>query len=301
MLAQQLLNWVTLGCLYALFAMGFSLIFGILKVIHFSHGDVAMTAPFMSLALLPVIGVSAVAPGLAIVIAVILSILAVGVLGWGLDRTVIRRFRDAPPLMALVATVALGIMVREAIRHLYPEGSNPHAFPNIVFSVASPVDGEASRSLTLAIILVTAAISTLLYLFLYKTKVGLRTRAVSEDPIVARILGIRDSQVFGSTFFIASIIGAVAAILMSSYVGMVRFDFGILIGLLGFSAAVIGGLGSMPGAIVGALIIAGMETLAQSVIPGATPYRLALVFALVMVVLIVRPTGLFGRVLVEKV
>lgn len=299
MLAQQLLNWVTLGCLYALFAMGFSLIFGILKVIHFSHGDVAMTAPFMSLALLPVIGVSAAAPALAI--AVILSVLAVGVLGWGLDRTVIRRFRDAPPLMALVATVALGIMVREAIRHLYPEGSNPHAFPNVVLGAALPVDGEASRSLTLVIIAATAAISTLLYVFLYKTRIGLRTRAVSEDPTVARILGIRDSQVFGSTFFIASIIGAVAAILMSSYVGMVRFDFGILIGLLGFSAAVIGGLGSMPGAIVGALIIAGMETLAQSVIPGATPYRLALVFALVMLVLIIRPTGLFGRALVEKV
>ncbi len=300
MLAQQLLNWATMGCLYALFALGFSLIFGILKVIHFSHGDVAMTAPFLCLALLHFVSAPGAAPALLAVAVLVLAVVAVGGLGWGLDRTIIRRFRDAPPLMALVATVALGIMVREAIRHLYPEGSNPHAFPNIAPG-ASLTGKEGAGSLALTIIAATALISGLLYLFLYRTRIGLRTRAVSEDPVVARILGIKDGQVFGATFFIASAIGATAAVLMSSYVGMARFDFGILVGLLGFSAAVIGGLGSMPGAIVGGLIIAGVETLAQSVIPGATPYRLALVFGLVMLVLIVRPTGLFGRALIEKV
>jgi branched-subunit amino acid ABC-type transport system permease component len=302
LLVQQMVNWVTLGCIYALLAIGFSLIFGILNVIHFSHGDVAMTAPFIALASAQALATAiGVALPFSLLLAVLVAVLAVGVLGVILDKVVIRRFRDAPAMMALVATVALGIVIRELIRHLYPEGSNPHAFPRLVSGVAFEVGGVAVNWFALLVVILTVVLVGLLFVFLRKTPLGLRIRAASEDRVVARMMGIRDERVFRATFFIASLIGAVAGLLFASYAGVTRFDFGVMAGLLGFSAAVIGGLGSMPGAILGGLIIAGIEVLAQTFVPDGASYRLVFVFMLVIVVLVFRPAGLLGRTVMEKV
>lgn len=302
LLVQQLVNWITLGCIYALLAIGFSLIFGVLNVIHFSHGDVAMTAPFITLGLAQALATALGASSPAwLVIAVPLAVLAVGLIGVLLDKVVIRRFRDAPAMMALVATVALGIVIRELIRHLYPEGSNPHAFPRLVTGMAFEVSSVAISWFALLVVMLTVALVALLFVFLRMTPLGLRIRAASEDRIVARMMGIRDARVFRATFFIASAIGAIAGLLFASYAGVTRFDFGVMAGLLGFSAAVIGGLGSMPGAILGGLIIAGIEVLAQTFVPDGASYRLVFVFLLVIAVLIFRPAGLLGRTVMEKV
>jgi branched-subunit amino acid ABC-type transport system permease component len=302
LLVQQLVNWITLGCIYALLAIGFSLIFGVLNVIHFSHGDVAMTAPFIALALVQTAAVMLGASGpLWLVAAILVTILVVGLIGIVLDKVVIRQFRDAPAMMALVATVALGIVIRELIRHLYPSGSNPQAFPRLVSGMAFEFAGVAVSWFALVTVLVTVALVALLYFFLRHTGLGLRIRAASEDRVVARMMGIKDTRVFRATFFIASGIGAIAGLLFASYAGVTRFDFGIMAGLLGFSAAVIGGLGSMPGAILGGLIIAGIEVLAQTFVPDGASYRLVFVFVLVIVVLVFRPAGLLGRTAMEKV
>ncbi|MGN6536885.1 MAG: branched-chain amino acid ABC transporter permease [Mesorhizobium sp.] len=298
LLIQQGLNWITLGCIYALLAIGFSLIFGVLNVIHFSHGDVAMTAPFICLALATAFGATS---PTWLVLALVIAILAVGLLGVVLDRVVIRQFRDAPAMMALVSTVALGIVIRESIRHLYPEGSNPHAFPRLVSGVAFEIAGVPVNWFALLVTVLTVVLIGSLFVFLRMTPLGLRIRAASEDRVVARMMGIRDGRVFRATFFIASAIGAIAGLLFASYAGVTRFDFGIMAGLLGFSAAVIGGLGSMPGAILGGLIIAGIEVLAQTFVPDGASYRLVFVFVLVIVVLVFRPAGLLGRPVMEKV
>ncbi len=302
LIVQQLVNWVTLGCIYALIAIGFSLIFGVLNVIHFSHGDVAMTAPFIALAVMQALATAAGASGPAWLVAgVLCAVVIVGLIGVVLDKAVIRRFRDAPAMMALVATVALGIVIRELIRHLYPQGSNPHAFPRLVSGVAFEVGGVPINWFALLVVVLTVALVALLFVFLKMTPLGLRIRAASEDRIVARMMGIRDTRVFRATFFIASFIGAIAGLLFASYAGVTRFDFGIMAGLLGFSAAVIGGLGSMPGAILGGLIIAGIEVLAQTLVTDGASYRLVFVFMLVIVVLVFKPSGLLGRTVMEKV
>ncbi len=302
LLLQQAINWITLGSIYALLALGFSLIFGVLNVIHFSHGDVAMTAPFIALAgaqaLAAVLGAAAPA---WLALAVIAAVFAVGLIGVVLDKAVIRRFRDAPAMMALVATVALGIVIRELIRHLYPQGSNPHAFPRLIGGVAFDVAGVPVSWFALAVVGLTALLVGLLFGFLHLTPIGLRIRAASQDRVVARMMGISDGRVFRATFLMASSIGAVAGLLFASYAGVTRFDFGVMAGLIGFSAAVIGGLGSMPGAIVGGLIIAGIEVLAQTFVPEGASYRLVFVFMLVIAVLIFRPAGLLGRTILEKV
>lgn len=301
-LFQQLINWLTLGCIYSLLALGFSLLFGVLQVIHFSHGDVAMVAPFVALiavqALATTLGVSS--TWLILGLACLISFAVVGGLGVVLDKVVISRFRDAPPMMPLVATVALGIVIRELIRHLYPQGSNPHAFPAIAQGAISTPFGNLPW-ISVVSVLVSAALVGLLLYVLHHTPMGMRIRAVSQDRETARLFSIAPGPVFRNTFFIASAVGAVGGVFLASYAGVVRFDFGVQAGLIGFSAAVVGGLGRLGGAIVGSLLIAAIETIVQGYVPNGTSYRLVFVFALVIVVLIFRPAGLFGVQKMEKV
>jgi branched-subunit amino acid ABC-type transport system permease component len=298
--AQQLINWLALSSIYALLAIGFSLLFGVLNVIQFSHGDVALTAPFIAMGLLLAIAGLA-GPGAALAIGAVFAILAVGMLGVVLERVLIRRFRAAPPMMALVATVALGIVLRELIRLLYPQGSNPHPFPALFEGTAGSIFGAPVPWLVVAMLLVTGLLVAALSLFLARTPIGVRIRAVSQDYEMARLVGIDPNRIFQVTFFIASATGAVAGLFFAAYVGLIRFDFGIIAGLLGFSAAVIGGLGNMTGAIVGSLLLGALDTAVQAAVPDGAAYRLVVAFVLVILVLVFRPAGLFGRAVVEKV
>lgn len=299
-LFQQLVNWLTLGCIYSLFALGFSLLFGVLQVIHFSHGDVAMVAPYAALIALHASSDADSASMPLLLLAGAIAVLAIGGLGVALDRLVIQRFRDAPPMMAMVATVALGIVIRELIRHLYPQGSNPQTFPALAAGrIATPLGPVSSLSM-IAIATSIGLVALLLYA-LHRTPTGMRIRAVAQDREAARLFAIAPGPVFRITFFVATAVGAVGALLLASYAGVVRFDFGIQAGLIGFSSAVAGGLGRLGGAIVGSLLIAGIDTLAQAYVPEGTSYRLVFVFVLVIAVLVFRPAGLFGRNLTEKV
>ncbi|MEW6124118.1 MAG: branched-chain amino acid ABC transporter permease [Pseudomonadota bacterium] len=299
---QQILNWITLGSIYALIAVGFSLLFGVLNIIHFSHGDVSLLAPFLALAVVSAIG-SALGDAnslLALLLALAVAIALTGVIGILLDLVVIQRFRKAPAMMALVATVALGIVLRELIRHLFPNGSNPHAFPRLVGGEVV-VGGFPIPVFSLTVIAVSALSVCALFYMLNNTRLGLHIKAVSQDRDAARLMAISPGRIFRATFFVASAIGAVGGLFFSSYAGMARFDFSIDVGLIGFSAAVVGGLGSMPGAIIGSLLIAGLDTLVQATVPNGASYRLVFVFLLVIGVLVFRPSGLLGRTLVEKV
>ena len=302
-LTQQLLNWLVLGCVYALLAIGFSLLFGVVNVIHFSHGDVSLMAPFIALAVIPIVEPLFAHSGAAIALtmAMIVAILVIGLLGILIEHIVIRPLRGAPAMMPLVATVALGILLRELIRRFYPEGSSPHAF-SMPFTGSAFSIGEVMVSWFVVVELsITAALLAGLFFLLKKTAIGVRIRAVSQDREAARLMGVRSDRVFKATFFIASASGAIAGLFYAGNVGATRFDFGILAGLMGFSAAVVGGLGSIFGAVVGGLLIAGAETIAQSVIPDGAAYRQVVAFLLVIIFLLFKPEGLLGKVVVEKV
>jgi branched-chain amino acid transport system permease protein len=302
LIAQHLVNWLTLGSIYTLVALGFSLLFGVLNVIHFSHGDVSIVAPFVALGAIGAMYGSALAPDsrLGLILALAVAILATGGIGVLLDRTVIRRFRDAPVMMALVATVALGTVLRELIRTLYPEGSNPKPFPRLVEGRVSLGEIEIAGYSLFVIAVSTLAVFALFWM-MRRTDLGLRIRAVAEDRNAARLMSIDPNRAFAATFFVASTVGAVGGVFYASYAGVVRFDFGVQYGLLGFSAAVIGGLGSMQGAIIGSLVIAGMDTLVQAAFPEGAPYRLVFTFLLVIAVLVLKPSGLLGRPVMQKV
>ncbi|OJY01959.1 MAG: branched-chain amino acid ABC transporter permease [Rhizobiales bacterium 63-22] len=298
--AQYLMNWLVLGSIYTLIAIGFSLLFGLMNVIHFSHGDVSMVAPFIALAMLQALA-GALGGGLpAMAVALLVAVVVTGLIGIGADKLVIRRFRRSPAMMALVATVALGTVVRELIRAIYPQGSNPKAFPTIMDG-ALPFGASHQPLQPFMIVAVSVVIVALMYLLLGKTPVGMRIRAVAEDVETARLMGIAPERIFAFTFFLASAVGAIGALFFATYAGVVRFDFGVQLGLIGFSAAVVGGLGSMTGAILGSLVIAGIESVVQANMTDGSSYRLVFVFLLVIVMLCVRPTGLLGKTVVEKV
>lgn len=299
---QQIVNWLVLSSIYGLIALGFSLLFGVLDVIHFSHGDVSMIAPYVALGTIMGITASAVPIGSTgmLIIACIVAILVTGVLGIVIDWVVIRRFRHAPAMMVLVATVALGTVIRELIRMVFPQGSNPKPFPTLLDG-SYQVGGAIITSLSLFIVLTAIAMVALVHVILRHTPLGIRIRAVAEDRDIARLMAIRPNRIFAATFFIASAIGAIGALFYGSYAGVVRFDFGILLGLTGFSAAVIGGLGSMQGAVLGSLLIAGVDTLAQATLAEGASYRLVFAFALVILVLVLRPSGILGKPATVKV
>lgn len=302
LLVQHLLNWLVLGSIYTLVALGFSLLFGVLNVIHFSHGDVSMVAPFVALAVVQAV-VAWLAPlggAAALILAIAVAVLATGLLGVLVDVLVIRRFRAAPAMMALVATVALGTVVRELIRSFYPQGSNPKPFPALA-SGSIEIGGLVLPVFSLLVIAVSVAMVLALYLLMTRTPVGIRIRAVAEDRSTARLMAIDPNRIFAVTFFIASAVGAIGAVFFVSHAGVARFDFGVQLGLIGFSAAVIGGLGSMQGAILGSLLIAGIDTVVQMTVPDGASYRLVFIFALVILVLVLKPSGLLGKPVFEKV
>jgi branched-subunit amino acid ABC-type transport system permease component len=302
LLAQHLMNWLVLGCIYTLVALGFSLLFGVLNVIHFSHGDVSIVAPFVTLALLQAL-LSTMMPldgVVAIIIACVVAITVTGLLGILLDWLVIKRFRDAPAMMALVATVALGTVVRELIRMFYPQGSNPKPFPELI-SIRLTAGELSIPVYNLFVIAMSVLMVAALFFIMNHTPLGVRIRAVAENRPIARLMAINPNRIFAATFFIASAVGAIGGIFFASYAGVVRFDFGIQLGLIAFSAAVIGGLGSMQGAILGSLLIAGIDTLVQAILSEGASYRLVFAFLLVILVLILKPSGLLGRPVYEKV
>ena len=302
LVAQHLLNWLVLASIYTLLALGFSLLFGVLDVIHFSHGDVAMVAPFVALLAVQTVATVAAPMGApaALLLAILVSMVAIGLLGVLLDWLVIRRFRNAPAMMALVATVALGTVIREMIRTFYPQGSNPKPFPAIA-SGSFTIGDFVVPAFSLIVIGVSVAMVVALFALLTHTPVGMRIRAVAEDRNIARLMAIRPNQIFAVTFFIASAVGAMGAVFFVSHAGVVRFDFGVQLGLIGFSAAVIGGLGSMQGAILGALLIAGVDVFVQIAVPDGASYRLVFMFVLTILVLVLKPSGLLGKPVFEKV
>jgi branched-subunit amino acid ABC-type transport system permease component len=299
---QHLLNWLVLGSIYTLIALGFSLLFGVLNVIHFSHGDVAMVGPFIALAIVQAVTAMAMPLGAsaALLVAILAAMAAIGLLGVLLDWLVIRRFRTSPAMMALVATVALGTVIREMIRTLYPQGSNPKPFPAIATGVIQ-IGDVVIPVFSLIVIGVSVAMVAALFALISHTPVGVRIRAVAEDLSIARLMAVRPDRIFAVTFFIASAVGAIGAVFFVSHAGVVRFDFGIQLGLIGFSAAVIGGLGSMNGAILGSLLIAGVDVLVQVLVPDGASYRLVFIFMLTILVLVFKPSGMLGKPVFEKV
>ena len=302
-LIQQSINGLMLGIMYSLVAVGFTLYFGVLNVINFSHGDFYMLGSFMALVL-----VSA-AEALGWVhnsIAYILflfagSMILTSLIGVLAARLAVKPVLKAPMLISLLVTLGLGIAIREAVRVLFPRGSDPKGFPALFPQCAFQVGGVIIRYENIIILAIGVLMIVAVSLLINKTRIGSAIRAVAQDSEAAMMMGVNMESTIDITFIIGSAVAAVAGILNGIYYGQVMFNMGAIAGVIGFSAAVIGGLGNIYGAIVGGVLFGLMETFAAALLPMGSENKRVFAFFIVILFLLFKPTGILGEKSFERV
>jgi branched-chain amino acid transport system permease protein len=286
LIGQYLWNGVMLGVIYAMVAVGFTLFFGVLDVIKFSHGDLMTLGAFTALA----VHAALVAAGVTM-----------GLLGALIARWLILPLRQAPAFMTLLITLMAGTVVRECIRLFYPNGSNPQPFPALLPTGSWQLGSFTLRVDTLILVLTGLAVIGGVHLLIHHTRLGLSIRAVAQDGETARIMGIDFQRVVLSTFALGSGLAALAGVMNGAYYSEAYFGNGVMLAVVGFSAAVIGGLGNIYGAILGGFLFSAIQSLSVVLLPLPSAYKEVVAFGLVIVLLAVRPTGLIGEKTSERV
>ena len=302
LLAQYVMNGLMLGVMYALVAVGFTLFFGVLDVIQFSHGDVLTVGAFAALAGfvgLQALGMSS--PWLELAIILTLAVAAMALLGALIARYFVMPLRSAPPLNTLLITLMLGTVLRESVRLFYPQGANPKPFPALL-PRSSFAFGDFNLRLDNVLMLAAGVLVILgLQYLLNRTKLGLAIRAVAQDEETARTMGINFTAIVLLTFALGSGLAAFAGVMNGLYYNEINFGMGLYLGVIGFSAAIIGGLGSIYGAILGGFLFAGLQTVGTVMLPFASAYKDVFAFAVVIAIMAWRPTGLIREKISERV
>lgn len=299
----QVKNSIMLGCQYSIIAIGFTLFFGMLNVVVFCHGDFYILATFAATALIAAI--TGIFPPLInsvlIIFALLMAMVITGFVGIIVERTTIRPFRKAPPVMPILSTIAVGIIIEQLIRLFYPAGSNPQVFPSI-FKPGGVNIGPFLISMNeVTILIITAVIFILMFLLFKTTRIGLQIVAISQDFEAASMVGINVDRAVSVTFFLGASLAAIAGFMNGIYYTVFRYDMGAIAGIKGFSASVVGGLGSVFGAVIGGFIMAFVETFAAAYVPNGSAFRDVFSFSVVLLFLIFRPSGILGEKIIEKV
>ena len=299
-IAQYFVNGLVQGITYALVAVGFTLFFGVLDVIKFSHGDVLMLGAFTALALFLGLDQLASPAWLSLIIMLCIGILAMGLLGALLCKFLVLPLKESPPLNTLLITLMFGSVIRESVRLFFPNGSNPKPFPALL-PEASINWGNLNLRLDSVILISTGALAIVVtHLIIQKTRIGLAIRAVAQDEETARLMGIDFKKTVLATFAIGSGLAALSGISTGLYYQEINFSMGLMLGVIGFSAAVVGGLGSIYGAIVGGLLFAFLQTLG-AIWFSVPAYKDVFAFAVIIILMAWRPTGLLADRSAERV
>jgi branched-chain amino acid transport system permease protein len=300
--AQYVMNGLMLGMMYALVAVGFTLFFGVLDVIKFSHGDVLTVGAFTALAAF--VGLQAVglkSNWLDLVVILVVSTLAMAFLGILIARYLVMPLRSAPPLNTLLITLMLGTVLREGVRLFYPQGANPKPFPALLPKNSIDLGAFNLRLDNMMMLGAGVAVIVGLQFLLNRTKLGLAIRAVAQDEETARTMGVNFTAIVLITFAIGSGLAAFAGVMNGLYYNEINFGIGLYLGVIGFSAAIIGGLGSVYGAILGGFLFAALQIIGTVVLPFASAYKDVFAFAVVIAIMAWRPTGLIREKISERV
>jgi len=307
-LLQHLVNGLSLGTIYALIALGYTMVYGVLKLINFAHGDVYMAGGFAGYYVAGAIGAGDRPSVLKAVVVTLGAMILSGLLGLAIERAAYRPLRASPRLTALITAIGVSFLLEygfqlQPIAWLgvpFPPGPSPRFFPDLL-ELGPPFELAGVSVSKIDVIGFAVAILLMLGLqfIVYRTRLGKAMRAVSFDPRVAGLMGIPVDRVIAWTFFLGSALAAAAAIISASRMPRIDPLFGLMPGLKAFVAAVLGGIGSVPGAMAGGLLLG----LTEEYVAGYTvsSFRDAIAFTVLILVLLVRPQGLFGRTTVEKV
>ena len=298
---QYLVNGLMLGLMYGLVAVGFTLFFGVLDVIKFSHGDVLTVGAFTAFATYLALKATVTIPWLQLVIVSMAAILAMAVLGALIARFLVLPLRSAPALNTLLITLMLGTVLRESVRLFFPDGSNPKPFPALLPNTAFAFGHFNLRVDSMILLAAGLMMIVAVHLVINKTKLGLAIRAVAQDGETARTMGINFTFVILVTFAIGSGVAAFAGVMNGLYYNEINFGMGLLLGVFGFSAAVVGGLGNIYGAILGGFLFAALQTIGAVALPFASAYKDVFALAVIIAIMTWRPTGLIAEKSSERV
>jgi len=290
---QNLANGISVGSLYALIAIGYTMVYGILKLINFAHGDIFMMAAYFAF-----FGV--VTFGLPWYFAFIIAIVLTALLGMTIEFAAYKPLRNAPKISVLISAIGVSFLLENLAVVLF--GGRPKAFPDIkLFTDVVVIGGVSIQKLTFIIPVVTIILLFVLLHLVNKTNIGMAMRAASKDVETARLMGINVNRIISFTFAIGSGLAAVGALMWSVKYPQIVALMGMMPGLKCFIAAVIGGIGDIKGAVIGGFVLGLSEIMLVGFLPGLTGYRDAFAFVLLIVILLFKPTGIMGKNLTEKV
>lgn len=299
---QQLVNGLTIGSTYALIAIGYTMVYGIIGMINFAHGEVYMIGSyvaFIALAGLAMMGIYSLP--ILMTVAFVATIFVTSAYGYSIERVAYRPLRNSNRLIPLISAIGMSIFLQNTV--LLSQDSKDKSIPNLIPGSFSFGPGGAEEVLVsymqVLVFVVTLVAMTLLTLFISRSRLGRACRACAEDIKMANLLGINTNNIIALTFVIGAALAAVAAVLLSMQYGVINPNAGFLVGLKAFTAAVLGGIGSIPGAMLGGLVLGVAEAFGADIF--GDQYKDVVAFGLLVLVLLFRPTGILGRPEVEKV
>ncbi len=299
LLAQNLLNGLTIGAFYALVALGYTMVYGVLKLINFAHGGLFMWGSYLGWTFLSLLAFLVVRTGpFALVPVVILVMISVGLLGVLLERVAYRPLRGTGRLPPVISALGAAFILESAARNLY--GASYQVYPAAVdMSRRFNLVGDLTVSMTQVIaVLASLVLMALLYLFVNYTRTGTAMRAVSLDHDTSRLMGIDVNRIIAIVFFIGPALGGAAGVLVALHYGSFNFTLGWTFGLKAFIAAILGGIGNIPGAMLGGILLGVVESMGAVYL--GSQWKDVIAYALLALILIVRPTGILGERVAEK-
>jgi branched-chain amino acid transport system permease protein len=295
---QQLINGLTVGGIYALIALGYTMVYGVLKLINFAHGDLFTIGAYLGLTLLTSLSLTdRVGAGLGVVILIIMIMGLLAIVGGILERVAYRPLRESPRLSAVVSALGASIFLQNTVMLIY--GARFQVYPqNILPTLSFDILGLNVSMIRITILLFSLILMAALYLFIQKTRTGMAIRAAAIDQGAARLMGIDVNQVILLVFLIGPALGGTAGLMVGLLYGQINFTMGWVYGLKAFTAAILGGIGNIPGAMLGGLLLGVVEAMGAAYISIA--WKDAIAFFILIIILIVRPTGLLGERVADK-
>lgn len=304
-IVQQAFNALTIGSIYALIALGYTMVYGVLRMINFAHGEMFMLGAYAAFVLLtlmvPDIGAAA---AFALTVAFFGGILLVGLLGVAIERVAYKPLRHSTRLAPMLSSLGVSLFLVTGVQ--IAAGPQPQMFPAFFPVTRYEIMGGSITSMQIGIMVAAFVLMAGLNLFVNRSRLGIIVRAVSESRPTAQLLGLNVNGAISLIFFLGPLLGAAGGILYASYYGIMTPSMGAIVGMKAFTAAILGGIGSIPGAMLGSFILAAIEVLGTAVLPivtnGAlgTEYRDVFAFAILILVLIFRPAGLLGETVSEE-
>lgn len=288
---QQLINGISIGSIYALIALGYTMVYGIIKLINFAHGDVFMIGAFVGFYGLTHWHIGFI-PSLLV------AMIICSILGVLIERLAYKRLRNATRIAALITAIGMSLLIEYTT--IFIRGAQPEAYPDdAIFSKTFEFFGTQISSETIVILATTISLMLLLQFIVHKTKIGKAMRAVSHDMEAAKLMGINVDNTISATFAIGSALAGAAGVIFGIYYTKIDPLMGVIPGVKAFIAAVLGGIGSIPGAMTGGMLLGVVETIVSAV--GFSMWRDAAAFVILILILIFKPAGIFGKNTREKV